>query len=97
MGVLLWLFLCVIIGKIISSPLGTVNVLDGYQQVLQSRFSPKPGAAGITSEEVLAAYDWLFCYLFVESKEKMEQELAKGKVKADTFARCIIQSHTHLY
>jgi len=28
----------------------------------------------------LAAYEWLLCYLWVESQKKLEKELAAGKV-----------------
>ena len=30
--------------------------------------------------DALAAYEWLFCYLWVESKRKLDSELATGKV-----------------
>ena len=88
-------------GTAISSPLGSVDILDHYQTVLQRRFNPTAthlthsGRAIDTQcdirltvytgdcTDVLEAYEWLLCYLLVESQQRVEQEMMKKKVSGD--------------
>eukprot|EP00794_Sanderia_malayensis_P014290 gene14290-15777_t len=62
-------------GNRISSPLGSVNFLDRYEEILSNGYS-----MDITSPEgILKAYDWLVCYLLAQSSKKLNMELASGK------------------
>ena len=35
----------------------------------------------IFPSDALSAYEWLFCFLWIESKKKLDKELALGKVR----------------
>lgn len=90
-----------IAGGSISSPLGSVDILNDYQRVLGRQFSGQglltylgQLACGVRvrarvcaclmvsclSTDALQAYEWAFCYLWVESQRKLTSELASGKV-----------------
>uniref|UniRef100_A0AAQ5YS56 Acyl-coenzyme A oxidase n=1 Tax=Amphiprion ocellaris TaxID=80972 RepID=A0AAQ5YS56_AMPOC len=62
-------------GSRIESPLHTVDFLDDYQKILESRFTPT------TMEQCMdsAAYKWLVCFLLGESQKRLEQQRALGK------------------
>lgn len=87
--------------------MGSVDILDQYQAVLQRRFRPNSATESLThtgthaqqessltlsivfGADVLAAYEWLLCYLCVESHHKVEQELSIKKVSLSLNGDCI--------
>ncbi|CAI8050684.1 Peroxisomal acyl-coenzyme A oxidase 3 [Geodia barretti] len=66
-------------GGVVSSPLGSVDILDSYQTVLRRRFSPPSTTSHLTHTDVLPVYEWLVCHLCVESHHRLEQELSRKK------------------
>ncbi|XP_061566048.1 peroxisomal acyl-coenzyme A oxidase 3 [Cololabis saira] len=66
-------------GVQIKSPLQTVDFLDGYQKVLQSRFTETTVEGCLDPAVSVATYRWLVCYLLVESVKKLEQQRASGR------------------
>ena len=99
-------------GRTISSPLGSIDILNQYDTVLRRTFTPRLGTGLLTfkgmfecqrgfretalvycvliSADILPVYEWLFCYLWVESRKKFDHELHAGKV-------CILGSHDPLW
>lgn len=62
-------------GKEILSPLGSATFMKRFDDILAGRVP----VSDITSPEgVLAAYDWLVCYLIDESDKKLKQLLRSG-------------------
>jgi len=59
----------------ISSPLGSAVFLNRYHKILSAQSHPQI----TTPEGVLAAYDWLVCYVLQESDKKYKEQLAMGK------------------
>ncbi|XP_065054901.1 peroxisomal acyl-coenzyme A oxidase 3-like [Rhopilema esculentum] len=64
-------------GKQIASPLGSTLFLNRYAEILSATNHPDV----TTPEGVLAAYDWLVCYLLAESHRKYNEQLAMQKDK----------------
>eukprot|EP00794_Sanderia_malayensis_P014289 gene14289-15776_t len=61
-------------GQQIVSPLGSVTFLNKFDEILANRC-----VLNITSPEgLLAAYDWLVCYLLAESDRKLSSLLQSG-------------------
>eukprot|EP00112_Aurelia_sp_Birch-Aquarium-sp1_P007737 Seg1845.7 transcript_id=Seg1845.7/GoldUCD/mRNA.D3Y31 product="Peroxisomal acyl-coenzyme A oxidase 3" protein_id=Seg1845.7/GoldUCD/D3Y31 len=62
-------------GREISSPLGSALFLNRFNDIISRSSHPD-----VTSPEgVLAAYDWLVCYLLQESDKKFKEQVAMGK------------------
>ncbi|XP_031558038.1 peroxisomal acyl-coenzyme A oxidase 3-like [Actinia tenebrosa] len=66
-------------GQPISSPLHTVDYLSDANQILQQVFSAKTEDECRNLDVLLQAYQWLVCYLWLESGSKYNQQLAFGK------------------
>uniref|UniRef100_A0AAQ5X9Q9 Acyl-coenzyme A oxidase n=1 Tax=Amphiprion ocellaris TaxID=80972 RepID=A0AAQ5X9Q9_AMPOC len=66
-------------GSRIESPLHTVDFLDDYQKILESRFTPTTMEQCMDSAVPVAAYKWLVCFLLGESQKRLEQQRALGK------------------
>nr|XP_060511488.1 peroxisomal acyl-coenzyme A oxidase 3 isoform X3 [Panthera onca] len=62
----------------LESPLGTVDFLEAYPDILNQRFSCPSIAGCLESSVPLAAYEWLVCYLLRESVQKVNQEKRSG-------------------
>ncbi|XP_045330648.1 peroxisomal acyl-coenzyme A oxidase 3 isoform X4 [Leopardus geoffroyi] len=65
-------------GARLESPLGTVDFLEAYPDILDQRFSCPSGTGCLESSVPLAAYEWLVCYLLRESVQKVNQEKRSG-------------------
>ncbi|KAM4536661.1 peroxisomal acyl-coenzyme A oxidase 3 [Odontesthes bonariensis] len=66
-------------GVRIESPLHTVDFLDDFKRILESRFTATTLEECMDSKVPLAAYRWLVCFLLEESYKRLEQERALGK------------------
>uniref|UniRef100_A0A8B9LFB8 Acyl-coenzyme A oxidase n=1 Tax=Astyanax mexicanus TaxID=7994 RepID=A0A8B9LFB8_ASTMX len=62
----------------IQSPLETVNFLDDWNRILESRFRAASVDDCMNSAVPLAAYKWLVCFLLGESQRKLTQQKALG-------------------
>lgn len=60
----------------IESPLHTVDFLDDYQKILESKFTATTMEECMDSAVPVAAYRWLVCFLLVESHKRLEQQRA---------------------
>ncbi|XP_044912616.1 peroxisomal acyl-coenzyme A oxidase 3 isoform X3 [Felis catus] len=65
-------------GARLESPLGTVDFLEAYPDILDQRFSCPSVTGCLQSSVPLAAYEWLVCYLLRESVQKVNQEKRSG-------------------
>ncbi|KAM3590940.1 uncharacterized protein V6R79_019193 [Siganus canaliculatus] len=65
-------------GVRIESPLHTVDFLEGFPKILESKFTAKTVDQCLDSAVPLAAYQWLVCFLLKESQKKLEQQRALG-------------------
>ncbi|CAB1351439.1 unnamed protein product, partial [Coregonus sp. 'balchen'] len=72
-------------GVRIESPLESVNFLEEYDSILETRFTATSVEECMDSAVPLAAYKWLVCFLLRESERRLAQEKASGK--ADFEAR----------
>lgn len=66
-------------GSRIESPLHTVDFLDDYQKIMESRFTLTTMEQCMDSAVPVAAYKWLVCFLLGESQKRLEQQRALGK------------------
>lgn len=66
-------------GVRIESPLHTVDFLDDFHQILESKFTAMTLEECMDSAVPLAAYKWLVCFLLEESWKRLEQQRAKTK------------------
>ncbi|CAG5929639.1 unnamed protein product, partial [Menidia menidia] len=66
-------------GVRIESPLHTVDFLDDFSSLLETRFTATTLEECMCSEVPLSAYKWLVCYLLQESNKRLEQERALGR------------------
>ncbi|XP_008286603.1 peroxisomal acyl-coenzyme A oxidase 3 [Stegastes partitus] len=66
-------------GVQIESPLHTVDFLDDYQKILDSKFAATTMEQCMDSTVPVAAYKWLVCFLLEESQKRLEQQRALGK------------------
>ncbi|KAJ8416463.1 hypothetical protein AAFF_G00357510 [Aldrovandia affinis] len=69
----------------IESPLGSVNFLEDFNEILEHRFTAATVEECMDSAVPLAAYKWLVCFLLRESYQKVAREKSSGK--ADFEAR----------
>ncbi|XP_030170157.1 peroxisomal acyl-coenzyme A oxidase 3 isoform X2 [Lynx canadensis] len=65
-------------GARLESPLGTVDFLEAYPDILDQRFSCPSVTGCLESSVPLAAYEWLVCYLLRESVQKVNEEKRAG-------------------
>ncbi|KAJ3585758.1 hypothetical protein NHX12_014477 [Muraenolepis orangiensis] len=66
-------------GGPIQSPLESINFLDDYDRILDSRFTATTMDQCMNPEVALVAYKWLVCFLLGESQGRLAQEKASGK------------------
>ncbi|XP_028996154.1 peroxisomal acyl-coenzyme A oxidase 3 [Betta splendens] len=66
-------------GERIESPLHTVDFMDDFKSILQSKFSATTMEQCMNSSVPLAAYKWLVCFLLEESQKRLDQQRASGK------------------
>ncbi|XP_029447621.1 peroxisomal acyl-coenzyme A oxidase 3 [Rhinatrema bivittatum] len=62
----------------IESPLGSVNFLERFDDILGHRFTASSVKDCIDSSVALVAYEWLVCYLLRESYKKFQKEKQNG-------------------
>nr|XP_033806000.1 peroxisomal acyl-coenzyme A oxidase 3 [Geotrypetes seraphini]XP_033806010.1 peroxisomal acyl-coenzyme A oxidase 3 [Geotrypetes seraphini]XP_033806019.1 peroxisomal acyl-coenzyme A oxidase 3 [Geotrypetes seraphini]XP_033806029.1 peroxisomal acyl-coenzyme A oxidase 3 [Geotrypetes seraphini] len=62
----------------IESPLGSVNFLERFDDILGHRFPASTVKDCMDSSVALAAYQWLVCYLLRESYKKLQKEKQNG-------------------
>uniref|UniRef100_A0AAZ3RMK6 Acyl-coenzyme A oxidase n=1 Tax=Oncorhynchus tshawytscha TaxID=74940 RepID=A0AAZ3RMK6_ONCTS len=72
-------------GVRIESPLESVNFLEDFDSILETRFTATSVEECMDSAVPLAAYKWLVCFLLRESERRVAKEKASGK--ADFEAR----------
>uniref|UniRef100_A0A4W4GTS3 Acyl-coenzyme A oxidase n=1 Tax=Electrophorus electricus TaxID=8005 RepID=A0A4W4GTS3_ELEEL len=65
-------------GLSLKSPLETVNFLDNWSRILESRFTAASVEECMDSAVPLAAYKWLVCFLLGESQQKLAKQKALG-------------------
>lgn len=66
-------------GVRIESPLHTVDFLDDFHKILESKFTARTEEDCMDSAVPLAAYKWLVCFLLGASQTRLEQQRALGK------------------
>ncbi|KAM9424411.1 peroxisomal acyl-coenzyme A oxidase 3-like [Pholidichthys leucotaenia] len=66
-------------GLKIESPFHTVDFLDDFKKILESRFTTTTMEECMNSAVPLAAYKWLVCFLLEESQKRLEEERASGR------------------
>ncbi|KAK0146543.1 Peroxisomal acyl-coenzyme A oxidase 3 [Merluccius polli] len=66
-------------GPPIQSPLESINFLDDYDRVMDSRFTATTMDQCMDPAVALAAYKWLVCFLLGASQTRLSQEKASGK------------------
>ncbi|XP_044041086.1 peroxisomal acyl-coenzyme A oxidase 3 [Siniperca chuatsi] len=74
-----WLYTKHCDGVRIESPLHTVDFLDDFHKILESKFTATTLDECMDSAVALAAYKWLVCFLLEESQNRLEQQRASGK------------------
>ncbi|CAJ1086451.1 peroxisomal acyl-coenzyme A oxidase 3 [Xyrichtys novacula] len=65
-------------GVKIESPLHTVDFLDDYQKILQNKFTADSMEECMDPTVCLSAYQWLVCFLLVESHKRLQQQKQAG-------------------
>ncbi|KAF0870971.1 ACOX3 oxidase, partial [Crocuta crocuta] len=65
-------------GTRLESPLGTVDFLETYPDILGQRFTCSSVEGCLDPSAPLAAYEWLVCYLLRESAQKLDREKRSG-------------------
>ncbi|XP_061620608.1 peroxisomal acyl-coenzyme A oxidase 3 isoform X1 [Phyllopteryx taeniolatus] len=66
-------------GARIRSPLHTVDFLDHFHRIRESRFTARTIDDCADSAAALAAYEWLVCFLLEESHKRMERHRTSGQ------------------
>lgn len=66
-------------GVRIESPLHTVDFLDDFPKILESKFTATTMDQCMDSAVPLAAYKWLVCFLLQQSHKRLEQQRAVAK------------------
>ncbi|XP_056298630.1 peroxisomal acyl-coenzyme A oxidase 3 isoform X1 [Pseudoliparis swirei] len=66
-------------GVRIESPFHTVDFLDHFHQILETKFTATTTEQCMDSAVPLAAYKWLVCFLLEESRRRLEEQRAQGK------------------
>ncbi|KAM6960287.1 peroxisomal acyl-coenzyme A oxidase 3 [Tautogolabrus adspersus] len=65
-------------GVKIESPLHSVDFLDGYQTILQNKFTATTLEECMEPAVCVSAYQWLVCFLLEESQRRLEQQRDAG-------------------
>ncbi|TKS92524.1 Peroxisomal acyl-coenzyme A oxidase 3 [Collichthys lucidus] len=65
-------------GVRIESPFHTVDFLDDFHKILESKFTANTPEQCMDSAVPLTAYKWLVCFLLDESQKRLEQQRASG-------------------
>ncbi|XP_006004849.1 peroxisomal acyl-coenzyme A oxidase 3 isoform X2 [Latimeria chalumnae] len=65
--------------SLIQSPLGSVDFLENFPEILKQRFTAATEKECMNSSVPLNAYKWLICFLLRESYLKLNQEKQSGK------------------
>uniref|UniRef100_UPI003AAAD356 peroxisomal acyl-coenzyme A oxidase 3-like n=1 Tax=Centroberyx gerrardi TaxID=166262 RepID=UPI003AAAD356 len=63
-------------GVQIKSPLESVNFLEDFNKIVESKFTATTMEECMDSAVPLAAYKWLVCFLLEESQRRLEQQRA---------------------
>lgn len=63
----------------IESPLHSVDFLNDFHKILESRFTASTEEECMDSTVSLAAYRWLVCFLLDESNKRLQQQRSMGK------------------
>uniref|UniRef100_A0A8C3G9K8 Acyl-coenzyme A oxidase n=1 Tax=Cyclopterus lumpus TaxID=8103 RepID=A0A8C3G9K8_CYCLU len=63
----------------IESPFHTVDFLNDFHKILETKFTAGTMEECMDSAVPLAAYKWLVCFLLEESRRRLEQLRASGK------------------
>lgn len=66
-------------GVRIESPFHSVDFLDDFHKILETKFTARTMEECMDSAVPLAAYKWLVCFLLEESRRRLEQQRASGK------------------
>lgn len=66
-------------GVRIESPLHTVDFLEDFHKIMDSKFTARTMEECMDSTVPLAAYKWLVCFLLEESQNRLQQQRALGK------------------
>ncbi|KAJ0055796.1 hypothetical protein NL108_011382, partial [Boleophthalmus pectinirostris] len=61
----------------IESPLHTVDFLNDFHQILETRFTASTKEECMDSVVSVAAYKWLVCFLLDESNKRLQQQRSK--------------------
>ncbi|XP_060102144.1 peroxisomal acyl-coenzyme A oxidase 3 [Heteronotia binoei] len=62
----------------LTSPLGSLDYLEGYSQILRQKFTATDVHDCMDSSVPLSAYKWLVCYLLQESFQKLRDQEQSG-------------------
>eukprot|EP00731_Ephydatia_muelleri_P022450 Em0015g33a len=65
-------------GRPITSPLGSLDLLDHCEDVVRRKFVGVEGGV-LTHRDTIGIFEWLLCYLCTESFMKLQTELSNGK------------------
>ncbi|XP_076002583.1 peroxisomal acyl-coenzyme A oxidase 3 [Genypterus blacodes] len=65
-------------GAQIESPLQTVDFLENYKEILETKFTAATLEECMDPAVPLAAYQWLVCFLLVQSQRRLEEQRASG-------------------
>lgn len=65
--------------SVLSTPLGTLNFLNDFDAILQTKFYAKTVEDCKNPAVALHAYRWLACKLSLDSRDKLESEFNRGK------------------
>ncbi|XP_068443753.1 peroxisomal acyl-coenzyme A oxidase 3 isoform X2 [Clinocottus analis] len=66
-------------GVRIESPFHSVDFLDDFHKILETKFTSNTMEECMDSAVPVAAYKWLVCFLLEESQRRLEQQRASGK------------------
>nr|CAD7409129.1 unnamed protein product [Timema poppensis] len=62
----------------ITSPLGSVDFLSNAQDILATRFSASTKEMAVRPETLLAAYEWLICWLLQATNDRIKSNSDSG-------------------
>lgn len=60
----------------ITTPLHSIDFLTNFFTILQSKYND---GNILDPQTIISAYQWLVCYLFMQTNEKLEKNLKSGK------------------
>uniref|UniRef100_A0A3B4A3J0 Acyl-coenzyme A oxidase n=1 Tax=Periophthalmus magnuspinnatus TaxID=409849 RepID=A0A3B4A3J0_9GOBI len=72
----------------IESPLHTVDFLNDFHQILETRFTASTEEECMDSVVSVAAYKWLVCFLLDESFKRLQQQRSMGKDEFESRNNC---------